>query len=161
MATMNNEQRLKLDQLIKENNVTDQTELIRELKHSKILREEVDTLIMLKAKHNNDTDLVNLDAISQCNFLFTYYSSIYHKIRKDEIDLQILYQFFNVLEKIEESKIDQHQGSFEIGELLKKIYIDSALRKAEKINEQTGNIEPMIKGPQVNMSWSEFKKCKQ
>ena len=39
-----------------------------------------------------------------------------------------------------------------------KLYKDSALKKAEKLNEQTGNLEPEYKGPQVNVSWSQFKK---
>jgi hypothetical protein len=46
------------------------------------------------------------------------------------------------------------------GTLLKKMYVDSALKKAEKINAQTGEQEPEYKGPQVNVSWSQFKKMK-
>ena len=38
---MNDNQRLHLQKMITENNVVDQTELIRQLKHSQILRNEV------------------------------------------------------------------------------------------------------------------------
>ena len=158
MAKMDDKQRLQLEQMISENNVDDQTDLIRDLKHSHILRADVSTLLMLKSVHKDDIDKLNLAAISECNFLFTYYSSIYHKIRKDEIDLEILNNFLNVLEKIEDGKIDQHEGSYEIGQLLKTIYVDSALRKAEKINEETGKPELEFKGPQVDVSWLEFKR---
>jgi hypothetical protein len=154
---MDENQRLHLQKMIAANNVEDQTGLIRDLKHSQILRENVNNLVMLKAKYLEDADALNLEAMSECNFLFTYYTDLYNKIRKDEIDLKILFQFLDVLAKIEEGKIDQHEGSFEVGTLLKKIYVDSALRKAEKLNAETDNMEPEYKGPQVDISWKQFK----
>jgi hypothetical protein len=154
---MDENQRLHLQKMIAANNVEDQTGLIRDLKHSQILRENVNNLVMLKAKYLDDADALNLEAMSECNFLFTYYTDLYNKIRKDEIDLKILFQFLDVLSKIEEGKIDQHEGSFEVGTLLKKIYVDSALRKAEKLNAETENMEPEYKGPQVEISWKQFK----
>jgi hypothetical protein len=143
--------------MIAANNVEDQTGLIRDLKHSHILRENVNNLVMLKSKYLDDPDALNLEAMSDCNFLFTYYTDLYNKIRKDEIDLKILFQFIDVLGKIEDGQIDQHEGSFEVGMLLKKIYVDSALRKAEKLNAETDNMEPEYKGPQVEISWKQFK----
>jgi hypothetical protein len=113
---------------------------------------------MLKAKYNDDQEKVHLEGMSECNFLFTYYTDIYNKIRKDEIDLKILFRAFDVLRDIEDGKMDQHEGAFEFGNLLKKIYVDSALKKAEKLNLETGEKEPEYKGPQVNVSWSQFKK---
>jgi hypothetical protein len=154
---MDENQRLHLQKMIAANNVEDQTGLIRDLKHSQILRENVNNLVMLKSKYIDDPDALNLEAMSDCNFLFTYYTDLYNKIRKDEIDLKILFQFLDVLNKIEDGKIDQHEGSFEVGMLLKKIYVDSALRKAEKLNAETDNMEPEYKGPQVEISWKQFK----
>ncbi len=155
---MDDNQRLHLQKMISENNVTDQTDLIRELKHSHTLRNEVNTLIMLKAKHSDNADDLHMEAMMECNFLFTYYTDIYNKIRKDEIDLKILYKFLDVLEEIEEGKLDQHEGSFKVGTLLKDIYVDSALRKAEKLDKQTGKVESEYKGAQVEISWKDFKK---
>jgi hypothetical protein len=154
---MDDNQRLHLQKMIAVNNVEDQTGLIRELKHSQVLRENVNNLIMLKAKHLDDSDALNLEAMTECNFLFTYYTDLYNKIRKDEIDLKILFQFIDVLKKIEDGQLDQHEGSYEVGLLLKKIYVDSALRKAEKLNAATGVTEPEYKGPQVEISWKQFK----
>ena len=154
---MDENQRLHLQKMIAANNVEDQTGMIRDLKHSQILRENVNNLVMLKSKYPDDPDALNLEAMSDCNFLFTYYTDLYNKIRKDEIDLKILFQFLDVLTKIEDGKIDQHEGSFEVGTLLKKIYVDSALRKAEKLNADTDNMEPEYKGPQVEISWKQFK----
>jgi hypothetical protein len=154
---MDENQRLHLQKMISANNVEDQTGLIRELGHSHILRDNINNLIMLKAKYSDDAEQMNLEAMNECNFLFTYYTDIYNKIRKDEIDLKILFQFIDVLQKIEDGKVDQHEGSFEVGLLLKKIYVDSALKKAEKLNAETDAMEPVYKGPQVNISWKQFK----
>jgi len=155
---MDDNQRLHLQKMITANNVEDNTDLIRQLKHSHVLREDVNNLIMLKAKYSDEPDKVHLEAMAECNFLFTYYTDIYNKIRKDEIDLKILFNAFDVLRDIEDGKLDQHEGAFAFGTLLKKIYVDSALKKAEKLNAETGEKEPEYKGPQVNVSWSQFKK---
>jgi hypothetical protein len=155
---MNDDERLHLQKMITANNVEDQTNLIRNLKHSHILREDVNNLIMLKVKYPDDIEALNLEAMTECNFLFTYYTDIYNKIKKDEIDLKILFKFLDVLRDIEDGKLDQHDGSYEVGMLLRKIYVDSALRKAEKLNAETGESEPEYKGPQVEISWNQFKK---
>ena len=155
---MDDNQRLHLQKMITSNNVEDNTDLIRKLKHSHILRDDVNNLIMLKVKYQDDQEKVHLEGMSECNFLFTYYTDIYNKIRKDEIDLKILFRSFDVLRDIEDGKLDQHEGAFKFGTLLKNIYVDSALKKAEKLNAETGEKEPEYKGPQVNVSWSQFKK---
>ena len=154
---MNDKARLQLQKMIKANNVEDQTELIRELKHSHLLQNDINNLIMLKAKYRNDQDKINEEGMTECGFLFTYYTDIYNKIRKDEIDLKILNQFLNVLRRIEDGELDQHDGAFIVGTLLKEIYVDSALRKAAKLNENQEQeyIEPR---EVVNISWKDFKK---
>jgi hypothetical protein len=153
---MNENQRLQLQNMVTANNVEDKTDLIRRLKHSHILRDDVNNLIMLKAKYPCDAESVHLEAMSECNFLFTYYTDIYNKIRKDEMDLKILYKALDVLRDIEDGKIDQHDGAYQFGLLLKQIYVDSALKKAEKLNE--GETESEYKGPEVAISWNQFKK---
>ena len=155
---MDTNQRLHLQNMITSNNVEDNTGLIRQLKHSHVLRENVNNLIMLKAKYPDDSDSLHLEGMSECSFLFTYYTDLYNKIRKDEIDLKILFKAFDVLRDIEDGKLDQHEGAYEFGTLLKQIYVDSALKKAEKLNVVTGEKEKEYKGPQVNVSWSQFKR---
>ena len=119
---MDDNQRLQLQNMIKANNVEDQTELIRKLKHSEILTREINQLLLLKKKFkdtNLDSESFQLESIDQCNFLFTYYTDIFNKIKKDEINLGILLQFIDVLKKIEDGDLDQHEGSFNVGTLLK------------------------------------------
>ena len=155
---MDDNARLQLQKMVNANNVVDQTELIRDLKHSVILRENINHLILLKSKYHNQEEL-NIAAYAECSFLCTYYTDIYNKIRKDEIDLKILFQFLDVLKKVEDGNLDQHEASFEVGTLLKKIYIDSALRKAEKLDAENPTTD-VYKKPQISISYKEFKRGK-
>lgn len=149
------EMRLQLHKLAAENNVVDNTELIRKLKHSEILKKDVQTLLQLKKTHNS-LDMVHFCAISECSFLFTYYTDIYNKVKNDEMDLTMLFELLDVLKRIEDGLIDQHDGLFEFGKLFKQICYDSAVRKADKLNEN--HKEPERVQPTTNMSWNEFKK---
>lgn len=159
---MNDSQRLQLQNMIKANNVEDQTDLIRNLKHSTILRNEVNSMIMIKARYRDDPERINAECISECGFLFTYYTEIFNKIKKDEIDISILNKFIDVLKEIEDGKLDQHSGSFMVGTLLKELYIDSALKKANKLDEEREKTKEHQPQPleAKNISWHEFKKMK-
>jgi hypothetical protein len=154
---MDDKQRLQLQNMIKANNVEDQTGLIRDLKHSQVLRNEVNNMILLKAKHRGDDEKIYSECVNDCNFLFTYYTDIFNKIRKNEIDINILNKFLDVLRKIEDGELDQHEGSFMVGSLLKELYVDSALKKSEKLDEQSEKA-PEPKRAEVKVSWSQFKK---
>ncbi len=158
---MNDAQRLQLQNMIKANNVEDQTNLIRTLKHSELLKSDINSLILLKAKYRNEPNKINELALIECNFLFTYYTEIYNKIKKDEIDLDILFKFIEVLKNIEDGKIDQHEGAFTVGTLLKKIYIDSAIKKADKLNEEYEKNIPKKPFKEPNqITWKQFKLSK-
>jgi hypothetical protein len=156
---MDDKQRLQLANMIKANNVEDQTELIRNLKHSQILRNEVNNMILIKAKYRNDELKMNEECINECGFLYTYYTDIYNRVKKDEIDISILNKFFDVLRQIEDGELDQHEGSFLIGTILKELYIDSAIKKAEKMDEREKE-RPEAKKAENNISWKQFKAMK-
>lgn len=150
---MDDTARLKLQQMIQTNNVSDQTEIIRKLKHSYLLRENVKTMLLLKQTYAGNEFTEN--AIRECYFLYLNYTDIFNKIKKEEIDIDILFQFLDVLQKIENGELDQHEGSFEVGTLLKKIYIDSALKKADKLNE---NRPDVVRVAGSAITWRQFKK---
>jgi len=160
IINMDDNQRLQLQNMIKVNNVEDQTELIRNLKHSQVLRNEINNMIMIKAKYRGDDEKITEECVNECNFLFTYYTDIFNKVKKDEIDITILNKFLDVLRRIENGELDQHEGSFLVGTLLKELYVDSAIKKADKINEIYDN--QVINEPKkaiVQMSWKQFKKA--
>lgn len=158
---MNDIERLNLQKMISENNVEDCTQEIRNKKHSKKIRDDVSRLIELKKKYprlsKQNPQQFDSMLVSQCNFLFNNYTDIFNKVKKDEIDLEILWNFLNILESIENNKINQHEGAYEVGKLLKSIYIDSALRKAEKFDKKKDKKKLSKPIKEKNISWREYK----
>jgi len=159
---MNDLERLNLQKMIQANDAENNTHLIRNLKHSKLILNDVDELLKLKKQYNrlarSNPNAFEKMCISKCQFLFNNYTDIFNKVKKDEIDLNILVRLLNVLHSIEEGHVDQHEGSFEVGKLLKEIYIDSALRKADKLDEKYSKDKQEKKVPPKKMSWMDFKK---
>jgi len=115
-------------------------------------------MILIKSKYSGDDKKIYSECISECNFLFTYYTDIFNKIRKDEININILNKFIEILKRIEDGELDQHEGSFAVGTLLKELYIDSALKKSEKLDELNEKERSEPKKAEVNVSWKQFKK---
>ena len=155
---MDNNQKILLKKLINENNIEDQTENIRTLKHSSLIKQDIINFNILKQK-NTELYLEKPDEFNdlcrrECNFLFTNYTDIYHKIRKGTIDLNMFGYFLQVLEQIENGDLDQHNASFKIGSLLKEIYVDSALREGDLLDKQNPQQEK-VKGK--NISWKQYK----
>jgi hypothetical protein len=48
------------------------------------------------------------------------------------------------------------EASYEVGTILKEIYIDSALKKAEKLDANNETKEE-YRGPDINLSWKQYK----
>jgi hypothetical protein len=142
---MNDDARLKLHEMITENNVQDNTDKIKQLKHSDLIRKDVEKLLSIMLKLKTD-DYKTLDAacIQECNFLFIHYTNIYNKLLKNQIDIEILYKFLDCLKSIEDGTKNQHEGSYEIGLLLKSIYIDPKIY-----------VEPVTRECK-NISWNEY-----
>ena len=161
-AEMNREERLNLQKMIKANDVEDQTGLIRETKHSDTIRSQVKELLALKAKYprlakTNPNEFEKM-CLSKCGFLFNHYTDIFNKVNKEEIDLSILEKFLDVLKQIEDGKIDQHDGSFKVGKLLKELYVDSALKKTDKMDAKDKKKKKDKSVPKPReISWHEYK----
>ena len=179
---MNDDERLNLRKMIAANNTEDNTSKIRNLKHGELIRADVATLLKLKHDYARlaKSNPAQFDSIcvSRCTFLFKHYTDIFNKIKKNEIDLTILMKFVSVLKLIEDGKIDQHEGSFEVGKLLKQIYIDSAIRTSDHLDEKYAAIDKRASagietecdpesvrtpgststGKVKNVSWKQFKR---
>lgn len=65
--------RLKLQEMIKANDSIDNTELIRQLKHSHLLQEDINQLLMLKAKHKNNMEKVSEGLSKMFFFIYLLY----------------------------------------------------------------------------------------
>jgi|UniRef100_A0A6C0BYV7 hypothetical protein len=160
---MDESQRLNLEEMLKHSDVEDNTDKIRKLKHSSKIKEDVETYIKLNKKYErmkkNNKKIFNQMMITHMNFLWTNYTNIFNRLIKDELDLKILSKFISVLSLVEDGKLNQHDASVQIGEILKSLYIDSAVKRQEKVDKRNDKIskkEKIIK-PKKNISWADYK----
>jgi hypothetical protein len=154
---MNDEERINLKKLIGTNEEKASTDLIRKVKHSNMIKEQVGILSSMKAKYArlSKSNPAEFDMMckSKCSFLYDNYTDIYNKVRKDQIDLGLLAEFLVVLKDIEDGTIDEHDGSFKVGSILKKIYIDSALNNKPDRRNKDKQIHRKVK----NITWESYK----
>jgi hypothetical protein len=158
---MDDKERLHLQEMINSYDAEDNTSKIRKLKHSKFIKNDIEQFINLKKKYQR-LIIINpkkFESIvcKHCSFLFTKYTNIYNRLVKDELDLRILLTFVETLKDVENENIDQHEASVKIGKILKKLYIDSALKREEKTNLKEKKTKKKFKTPINNISWAKFK----
>tara|TARA_A200000113_G_scaffold224930_1_gene244184 strand:- start:2221 stop:2715 length:495 start_codon:yes stop_codon:yes gene_type:complete len=159
---MDDKQRLQLNKMIKANDVEDVTESIREKKHSMLIKADIEMMLSTKREYSrlaksNPTQF-NSILEKRCNFLFTNYTDIFNRLKKDELNLNIMSDFISVLKRIEDGDIDQHEGAYAIGKLLKDIYIDSALQRSANLDEKHVKGKKTDKRlPAKKLSWKEYK----
>jgi hypothetical protein len=163
MSALTNDERLNLKKMITESGCDDNTDNIRRLKHSVLMRDDVRKLDTLKNTHNDMKTNKNDDFIAlcqnECKFLYVNYTDIFNKLVDDELDLTIMTKLLTVLKLIEDSKVDQHEGSVMVGKILKELYVDSATKRLDNIDKKyEGDNEPMSVGKPV--SWKQFKQMK-
>ena len=160
---MDKKQRLHLQKMISENNVEETTDKIRSLKHSSLIRQDVDTYLSLKRRYSrlSETNAEQFTQMvrAQCTFLFENYTNLFSRLIKDELNLQILAMLLTILKRIEDGELDQHEGSYEVGKLLKKLYIDSALRRNDKKESKSKRRKKKKKkkNPKAKMTWAKYK----
>ena len=154
---MNSSEKLNLNNLIKEYKYESTTEKIRTLKHSNLIREDVVKMIELKKKYIRiDPKTLKGMVEKQCSFLYTNYTNIFNKVFKGVIDLNLLNNFLQILKTVEDGKCDQHEASYKVGQILKQIYIDSAIREADiKDKKYKKKEKPLKKAKKI--SWSQYK----
>lgn len=161
MSVLTNDERLNLKKMINESECGDNTDNIRRLKHSVLMRDDIRKLDTLKNTHgdmkaNNNDDFVLL-CQNECKFLYANYTDIFNKLVKDELDLTIMTKLLTVLKLIEDSKVDQHEGSVMVGKVLKELYVDSATKRLDNLDKEHDK-ELMSEGKPV--SWKQFKQMK-
>jgi hypothetical protein len=158
---MTHDERLNLKKLINEMGSEDNTDTIRHLKHSVLIRDNIRMLERLKTEHatvraSDPEEFFNI-VYKECQFLYDNYTDIFTRCMKDEIDLTIMTKILIVLKMIEDEKVDQHEGSVMVGKYLKELYLDSAVKRANHLDEEQ---DAMRIQPEEgkNISWSNYKK---
>ena len=163
---MDDNERLKLKEMIKANNTEDFTDKIRTLKHSNLIRADVQAYLELCRKYpkSHKERFFQESCNKKCAFMIKNYTDIYIKMIKNELNFDILNSLLNVLKEIEDGKLDQHEGSFKVGKVLKELYIDTALRKGAKLDaiqdrKKAKNAKKQTKPKNIN--YAEFKRSQQ
>jgi len=143
---MDSNERKMLDKMLQESDFQDNTHTIRNMKHSELIKQDVNKLLKFKQEYSNINDLTIYKKVctTECRFLVKNYKKIFDKLVDDELELGIMLLLIKTLRKIEDGELDQTEGSVEIGKILKQIYIDKVIveeRKEEK-----------------SLSWNTYKK---
>lgn len=136
---MNEVERKKLNEMLKDNDdVIDNTHVIRDQKHSELIKLNVEKLMIFKKKHADlfVSNKENYDELlkKECFFLFSNYPDIFSKLKDEQMDISLMFKMIDIYREIEDGILDQHEASYKIGKLLKEIYVDTAL--AEKAEQQ-------------------------
>ena len=81
---------------------------------------------------------------------------MFNKLLKDEIDLDIMSRLLETLKLIEDERVDQHEGSVIVGKILKELYLDSAIKRADNLDKiyESEKVAPV---ENKSISWREFK----
>lgn len=160
MSKLSDDERMNLKKLMNEMDYEDNTETIRRLKHSSKIRDDMRKLETLKKEHaqlriTSPEQFFNI-AHTECQFMYDNYTDIFRRMMKDEVNITIMSKLLIVLKLIEDGQIDQQDGSVRVGRLLKELYLDSAVKRADALDkEREGEKEPINDGKSI--SWSKFK----
>lgn len=138
---ISNDERINLQKLVGEFESEDNTEHIRKIKHSGKIRKDIESIERLK-QSSSDVVVSIESAMDVAPFLYTNYSDIFHRVVKGDLNLEIMGKVLSILALIEESRVDQHEGSVLVGRLLKEMYLDSAVRRADRLDEENPKEAP-------------------
>lgn len=135
--------KLDLHQLVNasKDDYVDNTDVIRKLKHSQILGNDVNVVlstIVAADAHNKNIppneptitdEMIAESCAKECPTLYNGYNDIFMRLLKKEIDVGILFQVLNVLREIEDGEVDHEAGSVKVGKLLYSMFVDSRIRE--------------------------------
>ena len=151
--------RLDFDKMLKESGASDNTEKIRQLKHSDKIREQVTFMMEIKKKYPKlKRETKDRMIESKCFWLWKNYMNIYNKLKKDQLNLNILNNFLSTLKQIEDGELDQHNASVKAGKILKELYVDSAMQQQKKREDLEAKRRKKGGKPVKKLSWSDYKK---
>jgi len=154
---IDDETRLNFDKMLKESGASDNTSKIRDLKHSDKIRDQVSIMMDIKKKYSRlGKNAKDRMIESKCMWLWKNYMNIYNKLKKDELNLDILNNFLVVLKQVENCDLDQHEASVKIGKILKELYLDSAVKIKEK--QEAKDKRKGTKRKIKTISWVDYKK---
>ena len=153
-------QSLNMKALMESDDYVNNTDRIREIKHSELILADIGKICELKKTHPKmkvvEEEKFKYLCQTSCPFLHSNYTDIFNKVVNDELDLKMMVEFVQTLKQIEDGAIDQYDASVKVGTILKEMYVDSAMRKGAKMDEKYGAEDKKFVEPKA-MSWADFK----
>jgi len=160
-TTMNEKESLDLKRMISEMNCENNTDKIRKLKHSSEIARDVKVINDIRMENPGwSKSEISEKCQTVCPFLYSNYTDIFHRCVRGELDLAMMGKFLTVLQMIENGAVDQHEGSVMVGKILKEIYVDSALKRADALDAEAAAAAADTTTPKVvakPISWREYK----
>lgn len=154
MSILSDHDRFQLRKMVEAHNVEDNTDKIRNNKHSAEIRRCIQHITDLKiANPDFSKEQLEEEVLKEAGFLFFHYFDIYNLVMK-QTDLAVLHKLLDVLHNIENGECDQHEGSYLVGKYLKELYIDDLIRRTESTPE-------IVRAPALEVSWSQYKTLSQ
>lgn len=158
---LSNDERLNLKKMMSEMDYTDNTENIRRLKHSVKIRNDIRKMEDLKREYSvlrteSPEQFFNI-VYAECRFLYDNYIDIFTRVMKNEIDIGIMSKLLIVLKLIEDGQMNQEDGSVRIGRLLKDLYLDSAVKRADNMDKEHSDEKVEVNAGKT-ISWKTYKK---
>ena len=166
---MNQQERIDLKKLMRTqgSDYEDNTEGIRRLKHSELIASDIKQIEELKA-NNKEMRTENpqgflIKCQLKCSFLYNAYTDIFHRLIKDELNLELMGKALILLKNIEDGQLNQQEGSVAMGKILHRIFVESALKQKEHLEEVNSNNETDLENPSIvkttgqAISWTQYK----
>lgn len=160
-----------IQRLMKENGTIDVTDTIRSERNSKRIKQDLTAYFRYSLSHQrlkeSSPSTFQNQARVICSFLHDKFPLVLEKLISDTMDITTLMKFIRLLEMIEEGDLDQHEASFQVGLILKDMFINPAIDGKPQTSgsndsthalpaEENTEQEPELK-PTHNISYSDFK----
>jgi len=136
MSVFNVKEKSLLDDIIKEHKIEDNTNYVVNNKKASIIRKEFYALLKIKNIHGHEK--LNLSRI-QAPYLYKNYKPLFDKIITNDFNIELFKDLIDILEKIENKKIDLNEGSFIFGKKLKTIFVDKCIYNKNSNNDFSNN----------------------
>ena len=120
-----------IQRLMKENGTIDVTDTIRSERNSKRIKQDLTSFFKYSSTHQRlrekSPSVFQNQARLICSFLHEKFPLVLEKLISDTMDIQTLFKFIRLLEMIEDGDLDQHEASFQVGLILKDMFINPAI----------------------------------
>lgn len=144
----------------------DNTDGIREAKHSSPLLADIRRMAKLRTKHSSlrETSLDDYLAVFQreCKYLYTKFPDVFDRVVKNDMNLEVFEKIIMILKLIEDGKVNQSEASALVGKLSQKLFFGGVANTSEKsgLSEESGVSAGFSEEPGVStgLSWREYKK---